>query len=88
MHRKFRKILGINQNTSALVQLLMVGELGVHAWDLPQPPNQALIDVAHYTDLALRAATAVLTPWGIKQAWLTEWVLCDWYQAYLYLAEK
>jgi DNA polymerase-2 len=66
--------------------LFTLGEPGVHAWDLPEPPDPILIDVAHYIDLMLRAATAVLQPWGIKPAWLAEWVLHDWYQAHFYLA--
>ena len=66
--------------------LFMLGEPNVHAWDLSESPDLALIDVGYYTELVLRAVTAVLQPWGIKQAWLTEWVLYDWYQAYFYLA--
>lgn len=66
--------------------LMVVGEPGVYAWDLPTPPDPTLIDVAYYTDLMLRATTAVLQPWSIKRAWLDEWVLHDWHQAHLFLA--
>ncbi|MCA9923557.1 MAG: hypothetical protein KC421_14360 [Anaerolineales bacterium] len=62
------------------------GSPGVFAWDLPQPFDPSMIDIDRYTDLTLRAVTAVLQPWGIQREWVNEWVLHDWYQAHFYLA--
>ena len=56
------------------------GSPGVFAWD------PSMIDIDRYTDLTLRAVTAVLQPWGIQREWVNEWVLHDWYQAHFYLA--
>jgi hypothetical protein len=40
----------------------------VHAWDLPGPPPDAVrLDVARYADLLLRAAAAVLQPFGVDE---------------------
>lgn len=44
------------------------GGSGVHAWDLPgPPPDAARLDVARYADLLLRAAAAVLQPFGVDE---------------------
>ena len=43
------------------------GEPGVYAWDLPDPPNPASTDVARYIKLLLRAASAVLEPFGLSE---------------------
>ncbi|MFQ5399275.1 MAG: DNA polymerase domain-containing protein [Anaerolineae bacterium] len=66
--------------------VLTVGEPGVFAWDSPEPLDPAAIDVARYIELTLRAVAAVLQPWGVKKAWLDEWVLHDWQQVHIYLA--
>ena len=58
---------------------------GVVAWDLPEPPDSAMIDAARYTDLAPRAVQMVLQPWGICQEWLVAWVQQEWVQGHLYL---
>ena len=42
------------------------GEPKVHAWDLPEPLNPAVVDLAYYARLLLRAASSVLEPFGIK----------------------
>ena len=43
------------------------GVPGVHAWDLPDPPDPRSIDSARYTVLLLRAAHSVLAPFGFSQ---------------------
>ncbi len=48
---------------------------GVHAWDLPYPPEQHTIDIDRYTTLLLRAASTVLHPLGIREEHLPSWLL-------------
>jgi DNA polymerase-2 len=48
---------------------------GVHAWNLPQPPDPASVDVARYTTLLIRAASNVLQPLGVDEATLRQWLL-------------
>jgi DNA polymerase-2 len=57
--------------------LYMRGEPGIHAWNLPQPPDRSGIDVDRYAGLLLRAAAGVLEPFGISEAGLRQWVLTD-----------
>jgi DNA polymerase II len=40
--------------------LLTRGEPGIHAWDLPEPPDPRTLDVPRYRALTLRAAETVL----------------------------
>ncbi len=47
----------------------------VHAWDLPEPPAYARLDLARYTELALRAAEAVLQPFGVTSEMLRAWAI-------------
>ena len=51
-----------------------LGEPGVHAWDLPQPPNPASVDVRRYLELLRRAALTVLEPLGVEQGQLRDWL--------------
>jgi len=53
------------------------GEPGVHAWDLPQPPNPASVDVARYAELTLRAAAAILQPLRVEEATLRQWLFSN-----------
>jgi hypothetical protein len=48
------------------------GKPGVYAWDLPEPPNPAAIDTAHYKELLLRASSSVLEPFGMNEDELSE----------------
>jgi DNA polymerase-2 len=50
------------------------GEPNVYAWDLPEPLNPAAVDLARYARLLLRAASAVLEPFGIAPAGLAHLV--------------
>jgi DNA polymerase-2 len=52
-----------------------LGKPGVHAWNLPQPPEAARVDVKRYTTLLLRAASSVLQPLGVDEILLRQWVL-------------
>jgi DNA polymerase-2 len=45
--------------------LWLRGQPDVHAWDLPEAPAYARLDIARYTELILRAAEAVLQPFGV-----------------------
>jgi len=49
-------------------------EPGVWAWDLPDKPNPASVDVARYELLLLRAASAVTEPLGVDENQLRTWV--------------
>jgi DNA polymerase-2 len=51
------------------------GDPGVYAWRLSQRPDPATVDVTRYTELLLRAAAAVLEPFGVREAELRSWVL-------------
>ena len=56
---------------------IILGEPGVYAWDLPQPVNPLALDVRRYTELALRAAAAVVQPLGVTEDSLKDKVLED-----------
>ncbi len=43
------------------------GGSGVHAWNLPSAPDPAALDFAYYEDLMLRAAAALLQPFGVAE---------------------
>jgi DNA polymerase-2 len=47
---------------------------GVHAWDLPSPPDPHIVDLERYRRLLLRAAAAVLNPFGMEEDKLPDWV--------------
>ena len=49
-------------------------EDGVHAWDLPDEFNPALIDVPRYKELLFRAVHEVLQPMGIPENILRDWI--------------
>jgi DNA polymerase elongation subunit (family B) len=44
-----------------------LGEPGVHAWDLPQPPDVRSVDQERYRVLLLRAAATILQPFGLQE---------------------
>jgi DNA polymerase elongation subunit (family B) len=48
---------------------------GVHAWDLPSPPDPRAIDVPKYRELILRAVLEVLQPLGVTETILKNWVI-------------
>ncbi len=48
-----------------------MGEPGVHAWDLPQHPDVRRVDQERYKVLLLRAAAAIMQPFGVKEDDLT-----------------
>jgi DNA polymerase-2 len=43
------------------------GEPGVHAWNLPSAPDPAALNFDYYEDLMLRAAAALLQPFGVAE---------------------
>ena len=43
------------------------GEPGVHAWNLPDAPDPSALDFDYYEDLMLRAASALLVPFGLSE---------------------
>ena len=55
--------------------LWLRGQPDVHAWDLPEPPRYARLDLDRYTELALRAAEAVLQPFGVTCEMLRAWAI-------------
>ena len=52
-------------------------EEGVHAWDLPDKFNPALIDVPRYKELLFRAVHEVLQPMGIPENVLRDWLFSE-----------
>jgi DNA polymerase-2 len=56
------------------------GTPGVHAWDLPAPPEPAAVDTARYAELLVRAADTVLRPFGVAEAKTRSWLLSNVYQ--------
>ena len=57
--------------------LYTLGEPGVWAWDLPDPPEVKSLNVKRYADLLLRAASTVLQPVGVTEQALQERVLSN-----------
>jgi DNA polymerase-2 len=53
------------------------GDPGVHAWDLPGPPDPASLDVARYSELLLRAAGTILEPFGVSEDLLRQWLFSN-----------
>ena len=53
------------------------GEPGVFAWDLPGQTNPDELDLDYYRRLLLRAASAVLQPFGIEENELENLVIAD-----------
>jgi hypothetical protein len=45
----------------------------VHAWDLPEAPNPAAVDLPRYRVLLLRAAATVFQPMGVAADTLQDW---------------
>jgi DNA polymerase II len=59
---------GMERRPGEIVSYVITrGAPGVHAWDLPDPPDPRSVDVARYTELLLRAAHSVLAPFGLSQ---------------------
>ena len=52
-------------------------EQGVHAWDLPDEFNPALIDVSRYKELLFRAVHEVLQPMGVTENVLLDWLFSE-----------
>jgi DNA polymerase-2 len=52
-------------------------EQGVRAWDLPEPVDPALIDIARYKELLFRAAYEVLQPLGVSESVLRNWMFTN-----------
>jgi DNA polymerase-2 len=48
--------------------LYTLGEPGVRAWDLPEPPDPATVDRRYYQRLLQRAVETVLQPFGLRMA--------------------
>ncbi|MDD5368576.1 MAG: DNA polymerase domain-containing protein [Anaerolineaceae bacterium] len=55
--------------------LFLRGEPRVHAWDLPEHPSPAALDVERYTMLLFRAAGTVLQPFGLDDNAVRELVV-------------
>ena len=53
------------------------GGAGVHAWDLPRPPDPDAVNVDYYQELLLRAAANLLQPFGLDEDALLIWVRGD-----------
>ena len=53
------------------------GEPRVYAWNLPQPPDPASVDVDRYSELLLRAATTMLEPFGLSEQLLSQWLFSN-----------
>lgn len=54
--------------------LLLRGQPDVHAWDLPELPDPARLDLSRYRELLMRAASSVTQPLGLDQPGLEAWV--------------
>jgi DNA polymerase-2 len=57
--------------------LYTLGEPGVYAWNLPQPPDPASVDIDRYSELLLRAATTMLEPFGVSEQLLSQWLFSN-----------
>ena len=66
---------GVETSPGERVRFLYTrGEPGVHAWNLPNPPDPASLDMSRYAELLLRAAGTVLGPFGVSEALLRQWL--------------
>jgi len=55
--------------------IYMRGWPGVHAWDLPEPPDLQAVDVKRYRTLLLRAVSSIThQPLGLSEASLAQWL--------------
>jgi DNA polymerase-2 len=60
--------LGRNLRPGQRVRFLYtMSKTGVHAWDLPEPPDVRTVDQERYRMLLLRAAATILQPFGLKE---------------------
>jgi DNA polymerase elongation subunit (family B) len=50
------------------------GEPGVHAWNLPGPVDPRSVDCERYAELLLRGAASILTPFGVSEDLLRQWL--------------
>jgi DNA polymerase II len=50
---------------------------GVWAWDLPEPPDPALIDIPRYKELLFRAVHEILQPLGVTENVLRNWMFSE-----------
>ncbi|HSL45967.1 MAG TPA: DNA polymerase domain-containing protein [Anaerolineales bacterium] len=50
---------------------------GAHAWDLPEPFDPGLIDMAKYKELLFRAVYEVLQPLGVTETILRNWLFSE-----------
>jgi DNA polymerase-2 len=57
--------------------LYLHGEPGIHAWDLPEPPEPHSLDLDYYSELFLRAAAAILQPFGVDEGTLRNWLFAN-----------
>lgn len=57
--------------------LYMLGEPGVHAWDLPEHPDLRSLNIERYVELLLRAGATVVQPLGVSEETLKMRVLHD-----------
>ena len=56
------------------------GEPGVHAWDMPDPPDPDTVDVQRYEVLLVRAADTILRPLGHPETKTRSQILSSTYQ--------
>ena len=57
--------------------LYTIGSPGVHAWDLPERPDPASLDIDRYIILLIRAASTVFQPFGVSEKILRNWLLSN-----------
>ena len=70
------KVNGRNIRRGMQIRYLYISRgPGVHAWDLPNPPDCKEIDRMQYRKLILRAVHEVLQPIGVTEAILKNWVI-------------
>lgn len=70
------QVQGVKKERGQRVRFIyMAPGPGVHAWDLPSPPDPHDIDVPKYRELILRAVLEVLQPLGVTESILKNWVI-------------
>jgi DNA polymerase-2 len=78
--RAATQLLAVGKTTSPGEKIRFLytrGEPGVYAWNLPQPPDPASVDIERYSELLLRAATTMLEPFGVSKQMLSEWLFSN-----------
>jgi DNA polymerase-2 len=67
--RALRQLAAVGQKRQPGQRIQFIytlGDPGVYAWDLPDPPDPVTVNIARYNELLARAAETILRPLGLE----------------------